>query len=197
MAQASGAPAHLRTSRGTAAASRPGERSPDRPRSPSVTLPRVKTIVQRVHKAAVRVDGETVGSIDDGLVAFVGVEVGDEPVDAHMTARKLAGLRIFPSAGDDGEDKPMDRCVLDTGGGVLVISQFTLAGKVAKGRRPSFSRAEHPDRAEPLYLEVVRELEARGIRVAKGRFGAHMDIEMVHDGPVTLRVETEGGVIVS
>ena len=138
-----------------------------------------------------RVEGEIVGEIERGLVVFVGVEVGDSKADAHISARKLAGLRVFPDA------TPMDRSVMEIGGGILVVSQFTLAGKVSKGRRPSFNRAEQPARAEALYLEFAEELRTRGIRVATGRFGAHMDIEMVHDGPVTLRIETEAGVIVS
>lgn len=151
----------------------------------------MKSIVQRVRQAAVRVDGEVVGQIERGLVVFVGVEVGDTSADAHITGRKIAGLRVFPGA------TPMDKCVLDLGAEVLVISQFTLAGRVQKGRRPSFNRAEHPTRAEPLYLEVAEHLRQRGITVASGRFGAHMQIDMTHDGPVTLRIETEAGVIVS
>ena len=147
--------------------------------------------MQRVYRASVRVDGESVGEIQQGLVVFVGVEIGDTEADAHITARKIAGLRVFPGA------TPMDRSVADIGGGVLVISQFTLAGKVSKGRRPSFNRAETPDRAEELYLLVAQNLRSAGLLVATGRFGAHMDIEMVHDGPVSLRVETEAGVIVS
>ena len=144
-----------------------------------------------MHHAAVRVDGEVVGEIQRGLVVFVGVELGDTEADAHISARKIAGLRVFPGA------TPMDESVADIGGGVLVISQFTLAGKVSKGRRPSFNRAEAPERADQLYQLVAQNLKSAGLQVATGRFGAHMDIEMLHDGPVSLRVETESGVIVS
>src|SRR5690606_21907805 len=117
----------------------------------------MKTVIQRVSRAEVRVDGEVVGTIDRGVVALVGVERGDALADAHMTARKLAGLRIFPG------QKPMHRNLLEVGGAALVISQFTLAGDIRKGRRPSFSEAEDPERAESLYLAVVTELRERGI----------------------------------
>ncbi|EDM80322.1 D-tyrosyl-tRNA deacylase [Plesiocystis pacifica SIR-1] len=150
----------------------------------------MKTVLQRVTRAAVQVDGEVVGSIDKGIVALVGVERGDTEADAHITARKIAGLRIFP------DRKPMDLNVMEVGGGVLVISQFTLAGNVRKGRRPSFDRAEDPARAEPLYLAVAEELRARGIPVATGRFGANMAVDLINDGPVTLMIFTEGGAIV-
>ena len=160
-------------------------------REARVSVCSVKTLLQRVHYANVRVDNEIVGEIQRGLVAFVGVEVGDTQADAHMTARKIAGLRVFPGA------TPMDKSVVEVGGGVLVISQFTLAGKVSKGRRPSFNRAEAPERATALYELVAKNLEDQGIPIATGVFGAHMDIEMLHDGPVSLRIETEAGVIVS
>lgn len=150
----------------------------------------MKTVLQRVTRAAVQVDGEVVGSIDKGIVALVGVERGDTEADAHITARKIAGLRIFPGR------KPMDLNVMEVGGAVLVISQFTLAGNVRKGRRPSFDRAEDPARAEPLYLAVAEELRARGIPVATGRFGANMAVDLINDGPVTLMIFTEGGAIV-
>ncbi len=117
----------------------------------------MKTLLQRVHRANVKVDGVVVGEIDEGLVVFVGVEVGDSEADAHMTARKIAGLRVFPGK------TPMDRSVADIAGGVLVISQFTLAGKVSKGRRPSFNRAETPERAEALYELVAQKLKNDGL----------------------------------
>lgn len=150
----------------------------------------MKTVLQRVARAEVRVDGEVVGEIGRGIVALVGVERGDVLADAHITARKLAGMRIFPG------DKPMDRTVSDVGGGVLVISQFTLAGNVRKGRRPSFDRAEDPARAEPLYLAVAEALRERGIPTETGTFAANMQVDLVNDGPVTLIVSTEGGVLV-
>ena len=124
-------------------------------------------------------------------MAFVGVERGDSEADAHITARKLSGLRMFRGR------TAMDLNLGDVGGECLVISQFTLAGNVSKGRRPSFNRAEEPERAKALYELVSRDVATAGIVVATGVFGATMIIEMVHDGPVTLRIETESGVIVS
>jgi D-aminoacyl-tRNA deacylase len=149
----------------------------------------LKTVVQRVSRAEVRVDGEVVGKIGRGVVALVGVERGDGLADAHMSARKLAGLRIFPG------QKPMDRNLMEVGGAALVISQFTLAGDIRKGRRPSFNRAEDPERAEQLYMAMVTELRERGIPTETGRFAASMEVELVNDGPVTLLIFSEGGVI--
>ncbi|MFV8756370.1 D-aminoacyl-tRNA deacylase [Nannocystaceae bacterium ST9] len=149
----------------------------------------MKSVVQRVAQARVRVEGEIVGEIERGLLVFVGVERGDSSADARASAQKIADLRIFPGA------KPMDRSVIEIGGGVLVVSQFTLAGTLRKGRRPGFERAEDPGRAEALYLEVVAHLRERGLSTATGRFAAHMDVELINDGPVTLLVFTEGGVV--
>jgi D-tyrosyl-tRNA(Tyr) deacylase len=149
----------------------------------------LKTVVQRVSGASVRVDGEIVGQIGRGVLALVAVERGDTLADALATARKLASLRMFPG------DKPMDRTLTEVGGGALVISQFTLAGTVRKGRRPSFDRAEDPRLAEPLYLAVVDELRAAGIPTATGKFAASMSVELVNDGPVTLLIFTEAGVV--
>jgi D-tyrosyl-tRNA(Tyr) deacylase len=106
-----------------------------------------------------------------------------------MTARKLAGLRMFPGA------KPMDRNLLEIGGAALVISQFTLAGDIRKGRRPSFSDAEDPGLAEPLYMAMVTELRERGVPTETGRFAASMEVELVNEGPVTLLIFSKGGVI--
>jgi D-aminoacyl-tRNA deacylase len=150
----------------------------------------MKTIIQRVTRAAVCVDGELVARIGAGVLALVGVERGDGIADAAATARKLAGLRMFPGA------KPMDRCLTEIGGAALVISQFTLAGTLRKGRRPSFDRAEDPDKAEPLYLAVAEQLREQGIPTQTGRFAANMQVELVNDGPVTLMIFTEGGAIV-
>jgi D-tyrosyl-tRNA(Tyr) deacylase len=149
----------------------------------------MKTVIQRVSRAEVRVDGEVVGKIGQGVVALVGVERGDGIADAHMTARKLAGLRMFPGA------KPMDRNLLEIQGEALVISQFTLAGDIRKGRRPSFSDAEDPALAESLYMAVAKELREHGVPTATGRFAAMMEVELINDGPVTLLIFTKGGVI--
>lgn len=150
----------------------------------------MKTVIQRVSRAQVSVDGELVGRIDRGIMALVGVERGDAEADAFATARKLASLRIFPGA------KAMDRSLIDVGGAALVISQFTLAGTVRKGRRPSFNNAEQPERADRLYQIVARELEAQGIPTQTGRFGANMQVELVNDGPVTIMLFTREGQIV-
>lgn len=150
----------------------------------------MKTIIQRVSRASVSVDGELVGSIGLGVLVLVGVERGDGIADAQATARKLATLRMFPGA------KPMDRCLTEVGGAALVISQFTLAGNLRKGRRPSFDRAEDPAKAEPLYMAVVEQLREQGVPTQTGRFAANMQVELVNDGPVTLMIFTDAGVIV-
>jgi D-tyrosyl-tRNA(Tyr) deacylase len=150
----------------------------------------MKTVIQRVSRAEVRVEGEVVGKIDRGVVALVGVERGDSLADAHATARKLAGLRIFPGR------TPMDRSLTEVGGAALVISQFTLAGDIRKGRRPSFNRAEDPAVAEPLYLAVAEELREQGIPIQTGRFAAHMEVDLINDGPVTLLIFTHEGSVV-
>ncbi|RMG94677.1 MAG: D-tyrosyl-tRNA(Tyr) deacylase [Deltaproteobacteria bacterium] len=156
----------------------------------------MRTLVQRVDRAHVDVDGETVGAIGRGLLLFVGVERGDTEACARATADKVAELRIFPGIADEGgRARPMDCSVLDVGGACLVVSQFTLAASLRKGRRPSFDAAMPPDRAEPLYLAVARHLEARGLTVATGRFGAHMHVHLVNDGPVTLWIECREGRI--
>ena len=137
------------------------------------------------------IGGEAVAAIDAGLVALVGVTHDDDEADALAVARKLAGLRVFAD-----EAGAMNRSVREVGGGVLVVSQFTLYGDARKGRRPSFTAAAEPDRAEPLVRLVCGRLEGEGVRVATGRFGEHMQVRLVNDGPVTLMVETRGGRLV-
>lgn len=149
----------------------------------------MKTVVQRVSRAAVRVSGETVGAVERGALLLVGVERGDTEADADATAEKIARLRFFPGA------TPMDRTLVDVDGGCLVVSQFTLAGRIRKGNRPSFTDAEDPARAEALYLRVARGLEQAGLRVATGRFGERMEVELVNDGPVTLFVFARDGKV--
>ena len=139
----------------------------------------------------VRVGGETVGQIGRGMMVLVGVEKGDGSAEALALAAKLAGLRIFT----DAEGK-MNLDAAAVGGEFLIISQFTLGASLAKGRRPSFNRAEHPDLAKPLVEEVMAALAARGFRVAGGRFGADMQVELVNDGPVTLVLDTRDGRVV-
>jgi D-tyrosyl-tRNA(Tyr) deacylase len=147
------------------------------------------TVIQRVSRASVRVDGEVVGAIDRGAVLLVAVERGDVEADAVATAKKIAGLRFFAGA------TPMDRTLAEVGGGVLVISQFTLAGSLRKGRRPSFDGAELPDRARALYEAVAAALRAEGLEVATGRFAAHMEVELVNDGPVTFILRSVAGQV--
>jgi D-tyrosyl-tRNA(Tyr) deacylase len=166
----------------------------------------MKTVVSRVSRAEVRVDGQVVGRVGRGVLLLVGVERGDTEADALTTARKIAGLRIFPGAAPpekalDAEGvhlaRPprMDAGLSEVQGGCLVVSQFTLAGTVRKGRRPGFDGAEAPAAAEALYLRVADELRAQGLPVETGRFGATMEVESVGDGPVTLLVFTRDGTV--
>ena len=149
------------------------------------------TVVQRVHRASVLVGDECVGSIDKGLLLFVGVEAGDTAADADTTARKVRTMRIFP------EKKPTDLSVEDIGGECLVVSQFTLAAELRHGNRPDFTAAAPPDLAEPLYERVVTELRAAGIPVATGRFAAEMQVELSNDGPITLLLKVRDGKVVA
>ncbi|MEA2843802.1 MAG: D-aminoacyl-tRNA deacylase [Actinomycetota bacterium] len=141
-------------------------------------------MVQRVAEARVSVDGEVVGEIGTGLCVLLGVATGDSSATALTMAKRLYGLRLL--ADDAGV---MNRSVGDVGGGMLVISQFTLLGDTSRGRRPSWSGAAPAAEAEPLVEEVVAELGRMGATVATGRFGAHMVVEIVNDGPVTVVVE--------
>jgi len=140
----------------------------------------VRLILQRVTRAAVLVDGQTVGSIDRGMLVLVGAEKGDGPEEAERAAEKLAGLRIFE---DEGGRMNLDAATV--GGAFLVVSQFTLAGSLARGRRPSFDGAAPPEEAEPLIETLCAGLRRRGLPVATGRFRARMTVELVNDGPVT------------
>ncbi|BAS28461.1 D-aminoacyl-tRNA deacylase [Limnochorda pilosa] len=147
----------------------------------------MRAVVQRVSRAVVRVDGEPVGRIDRGLMVLLGVSTSDGPADAAWMARKLAGLRIFPDEGGR-----LNRSVAEAGGAVLLVSQFTLYGDARRGRRPSFTRAASGSEAEAVYDAVARGLRDEGLPVAQGRFGAHMEVELVNDGPVTLLLSSEG-----
>jgi D-aminoacyl-tRNA deacylase len=149
----------------------------------------VISLVQRVARAEVRVDDEVVGQIGLGLLLFVGVERGDAERDADATARKVVALRIF-----EGKH-PMDLSVKDVGGACLVVSQFTLAGSLRKGNRPGFEGAEEPERARALYERVADKIAAEGVPVARGRFAAHMHVDLVNDGPVTFTIVVRDGVL--
>lgn len=145
----------------------------------------MRLVVQRVTRASVTVDGEVTGKIGRGYMVLVGSEVGDTEADARLCADKLAGLRVFV----DDEDK-MNRSVLDVGGEILLVSQFTLLGDARHGRRPSFIAAARPEEAEPLLETMKAMLEEKGLHVETGRFRAHMDVELVNDGPVTILIDS-------
>lgn len=144
----------------------------------------VRVVLQRVSRAHVTVDGDVVGAIGAGLVALVGIAAGDTPETAATLADKAVGLRIFA----DG-DRPFHRSLADVDGALLVVSQFTLLGDTRRGRRPSWAAAARPEDAEPLVDAFAERARVLGVAVATGRFGAHMDVELVNDGPVTLVLE--------
>jgi D-aminoacyl-tRNA deacylase len=141
----------------------------------------VRAVVQRVSEARVRVDGEVVGEIGQGLCVLLGVSREDGEDEAARLADKVAKLRIF-----ENEDGRFDRSLLDVDGDALVVSQFTLIADTAKGNRPSFSEAAAPEDAEQLYESFCAALRESGVRVETGRFGARMAVELVNDGPVTI-----------
>ena len=146
----------------------------------------MRAVIQRVRRAEVRVGTEVVGAIGPGLLVLLGAGAGDGEVDVDYLVDKVACLRVFA---DDQER--MNRSLLDVGGGLLVVSQFTLYGDARKGRRPSFTAALEPVMAERLYERfLVRSREAGVAQVAAGRFGAMMDVELVNDGPVTLLLDS-------
>ena len=145
----------------------------------------MRVVLQRVSRAAVRVDAEVVGEIGTGFLALVGIAAEDDAAAVDAMAAKVAGLRVF----DDDEGK-FNRDLATVGGVVLVVSQFTLIANVRKGRRPSFVGAALPEVAEPLVERFAEQLREAGLRVESGRFGAHMDVELLNDGPVTLVIDS-------
>jgi len=144
----------------------------------------MRLVIQRVSSAAVRVEGEIVGEIGRGLLILAGVEKGDGIEKVRPAAEKLAGLRVF-----EDEAGKMNLDTAAAGGAFLVVSQFTLAGSLARGRRPSFDNAAPPEEAAPLVEALVEELRGRGFRVETGRFRAYMEVSLVNDGPVTFVAE--------
>ncbi len=146
----------------------------------------MRAVVQRVSRASVTVAGEVVGRIEKGLLVLLGVAEADTQDDVISLAAKIVGLRIFPD--DAGK---MNRSLVDIGGRMLVVSQFTLLGDCRKGRRPSFIDAARPERAIELYRGFVAEVRGQGVFVETGRFQEHMDVELVNDGPVTLILDTK------
>lgn len=153
----------------------------------------MRAVIQRVAEADVTVDGEIVGRVGRGLMILLGVEQGDTEREAQALATKIAKLRIFPD-----ELKPMNADVRAIGGGALVVSQFTLAGDVRKGNRPSFARSAPPDAAYRLYERFVELLRAEGVPVETGVFAADMQVRLVNDGPVTFTLAcVDGGPVTS
>jgi D-aminoacyl-tRNA deacylase len=148
----------------------------------------MRAVIQRVGSSRVVVAGEVVGQIGRGLLVLLGVRTGDTEAQARWLADKVVGLRIF----EDDQGK-MNVSVADAGASVLMVSQFTLYGDCAKGRRPSFIDAARPEVAEPLYEAFANAVRLHGVPVATGRFGAMMQVELVNDGPVTLILDTPGG----
>ena len=143
----------------------------------------MRALLQRATAGCVRVDGAVVGELRPvpGLVVLLGVGPEDGEAQARLMAEKIAGLRIFADA-----DGKMNRSLREVGGGALVISQFTLYADVRRGRRPGYTGAAHPSVAAPLVTRVMEELRARGVEVEGGRFGAHMEVALTNDGPVTI-----------
>ena len=146
----------------------------------------MRAVVQRVSEASVEVSGEIVGEIGPGLAVLVGVKQGDTEADARYLAEKTAHLRVF----NDSEGR-MNLSLLERGGGVLVVSQFTLYGDARRGRRPSYAEAAAPEAAESLYLRYCDLLREMGVSVQTGRFGAKMTVRLVGEGPVTILLDSD------
>ena len=144
----------------------------------------MKLVIQRVKSASVKVEGETVGKIEKGFLVLIGVKVGDTREQADYLAKKLCNLRVFTD-----ENNKMNLALKDVGGKLLIVSQFTLYGNCNDGNRPSFIDAERPENAIPLYEYFCEKCHERGIEVQKGVFGAHMEVELLNDGPVTIIME--------
>jgi len=148
-------------------------------------MDQMRAVVQRVSEARVEVDDRVVGKIESGLVVLVAVAAGDSGSDADYLADKIINLRIFSDA-----DGKMNLSLLDTGGAMLVVSQFTLYGDVRRGRRPSYTEAAEPEKANLLYTYFVDRLRRAGVKVETGVFQAHMQVNLTNDGPVTIMVDS-------
>jgi len=147
----------------------------------------MRSVVQRVSRAQVTIDQEPVGTIGPGVVVLLGIHKDDSEKEAQWLADKIVGLRIFE------DDKGlMNRSLLDVGGEMLIVSQFTLYGDCRKGRRPGYSSAARPEIAEPLYEHFIHMVQQQGVTTATGRFQAMMQVELVNDGPVTLLLDSAG-----
>ncbi len=146
----------------------------------------MRAVVQRVKNASIHVDGQAISQIGQGLLVLLGVEVGDSETDATYLANKIAKLRIF-----EDEAGKMNRSVLDINGQVLLVSQFTLLGDARGQNRPGFVKAEAPQRANELYLSCCHQVEALGLPVSRGVFQAHMEVNLLNDGPVTILLDSK------
>ena len=145
----------------------------------------MRAVIQRVIEASVKIDGEIVGQIGQGFLVLIGVEEGDGENDFKYMAAKVPNLRIF-----EDENGKMNRSLMDIGGQILAVSQFTLLGDARSSRRPSFITAARPETANPMYERLVAEWREQGIHVETGRFGADMKVSLVNDGPVTLMMDS-------
>lgn len=145
----------------------------------------MRAVVQRVKRASVTVDKKVISSIDQGFLVLLGVEKGDTQEDIDYIVNKIVGLRVF-----EDTDEKMNLSIKDIQGKIIVVSQFTLAGDARKGRRPSFSNAMHPNEANKMYDNVVKQIASYGITVGTGEFGAMMDVELINDGPVTILLDS-------
>lgn len=145
----------------------------------------MRAVIQRVERASVSVEGEIRGQIGAGFLVLIGVEEGDGDADFRYIAEKVPNLRVF-----EDEQGKMNRSLLEVGGELLAVSQFTLLGDARGGRRPSFITAARPETADPMYERLVADWRARGIRVETGVFGAHMKVSLVNDGPVTILLDS-------
>ena len=146
----------------------------------------MRAVIQRVKSSSVTVQGEMIGNIDKGLLVLLGVATSDKTDDAKYLAEKIVNLRIF-----EDRDQKLNRSLIDVGGEMLVISQFTLLGDSKKGRRPSFVKAAPPELANELYEQFVENVRQKGVAVKTGRFQAMMEVSLINDGPVTLIVESK------
>lgn len=146
----------------------------------------MRAVVQRVVSSNVKVDGETTGEIDKGLLVLLGVGEDDTPKDTAYMVDKIVNLRIF-----EDEDEKMNLSLKDVGGELLVVSQFTLYGDCKKGRRPGFSDAARPDKADEYYIDFINKARELGVKTETGKFQTHMMVELINDGPVTLLVDSK------
>ena len=146
----------------------------------------MRAVVQRVKRASVAVDNEVISEIASGLLILLGVAADDTPADIDYLTNKVANLRIFPD-----EQRKMNLSLLDVGGEALIVSQFTLYGDCRKGRRPSFVAAAPPEQADSMYQAFITALSKMGVKVKSGIFQAHMDVELVNDGPVTILLDSQ------